>query len=285
MLEMISSAGKDNPMFKLSAFADEISPDLSIQIETLKANGVAHIELRGVGGKGVLDHTEAEIKEIARRAMDAGIGFSSIGSPLGKFPLSGDFQQQLENLRKALRYAVIVGAPFVRIFSFFIPKGDDPARHRAQVIDWLGQMAAEAEKTPILLAHENEKGIYGDTGARCLDIMQSIASKSLCAIFDPANFIQCAQRPYEDCWMHLQPFVRYFHIKDALAASGKVVPAGQGDGNLPKILAETAARSRASGYTFFLSLEPHLSADFGATGPERFKAAADGLKKVLAHIC
>lgn len=272
-------------MFKLSAFADEISPDLTVQIETLKANGVAHIELRGVGGKGVLNHTEAEIKEIARRAMDAGIGFSAIGSPLGKFPLSGEFSQQMESLQRALHYASLVGAPFVRIFSFHIPKGENPAQHRTQVMDWLGQMAAEAEKTSIVLAHENEKGIYGDTGARCLDIMQSIRSKSFCAIFDPANFIQCAQRPYEDCWIPLKSFVRYFHIKDALAESGKVVPAGQGDGDLPKILAEAAAQSRASGHTFCLSLEPHLSADFGATGPERFKAAADGLKKVLAQIC
>jgi sugar phosphate isomerase/epimerase len=157
-------------MFRVSAFADEISPDLSIQLDTLAANGVGHIELRGVGGKGVLDLTEAEVHEVARRASECGVGFSAIGSPLGKFPLSSDFALQIEALKKALNYAAIVGAPYIRIFSFHIPKDSDPGQFRGQVMEWLGQMVAEAEKTTIVLAHENEKGIYGDTGARCLDM-------------------------------------------------------------------------------------------------------------------
>ena len=42
-------------MLKLSAFADEISPDLEEQIRVCRQNGVTHFELRGVAGKNVLD--------------------------------------------------------------------------------------------------------------------------------------------------------------------------------------------------------------------------------------
>jgi hypothetical protein len=45
-------------------------------------------------------------------------------------------------------------------------------------------MAAEAARTAIVLGHENEKGVYGDIGARCLDIYQSIESDSFGGIFD-----------------------------------------------------------------------------------------------------
>ena len=42
-------------MLKLSAFADEISPQLDEQINFCRDNGITHFELRGVYGKNVLD--------------------------------------------------------------------------------------------------------------------------------------------------------------------------------------------------------------------------------------
>ncbi len=192
-------------MTKISAFADEISDDLEIQVQNLIANGVGYIELRGVWGKNVLDLSEAEVHVVKRRASASGIGFSAVGSPLGKFPVGGDFRLQLDGLKKALTYAQILEAPYIRMFSFYMPPGEDPARYRAQVIDWLGQMIREAEKTPIVLAHENEKGIYGDTGARCLDLYTTLRSPAFTGILDFANFVQCGQRPYADCWLSLRP--------------------------------------------------------------------------------
>src|SRR5512133_4342760 len=203
-------------MLNISAFADEISADLDEQIAALKANGVGWIELRGVWGKNVLDLSEAEISRVKQRASENGLGFSAIGSPLGKFPLNGNFHQQMDGLKRALDYAQILEAPYIRMFSFYTPDGEDPSTHRAEVIDWLKQMIVEAEKTPVVLAHENEKGIYGDTGARCLDLYTTLRSPSFTGIFDFANFVQCGQRPYQDCWGKLHPYIRYFHIKDAL---------------------------------------------------------------------
>jgi sugar phosphate isomerase/epimerase len=270
-------------MTKISAFADEIGDDLDIQISQLKANGVGFIELRGVWGKNVMALSPAEIREIKQRAEDAGIGFSAIGSPLGKFPLDGDFNAQIEGVKKALDYAQALNAPYIRLFSFWIPNGEDPAKYRAQVMDWLGQLVAIASTTPIVLAHENEKGIYGDTGERCLDLYTSLASPSFTGIFDFANFVQCGERPYADCWKKLQAYITYFHVKDALLDSGKVVPAGEGDGDVAKILGEAFA----AGFDNFLTLEPHLSiaeASYGRTTPELFQTASRALFRILKRV-
>lgn len=270
-------------MVKISAFADEISEDLETQIQNLVANGVGYIELRGVWGKNVMALSETEVREVKRRASDNGLGFSAVGSPLGKFPIDGDFEFQMEGLKKALEIAQILEAPYIRMFSFYPPEGEEPGKYRHQVMDWLGRMIVEAEKTPVVLAHENEKGIYGDTGERCLDLYSTLQSPAFTGIFDFANFVQCAQHPYTDCWLKLRPYITYFHIKDAMYGTGQVVPAGQGDGDVGRILGEAFE----TGFDNFLTLEPHLSVaehSYGRTTPELFKTASDALKSILKQV-
>lgn len=270
-------------MAKLSAFADEIGKDLDLQITTLKENGVANIELRGVWGKNVLSLEPQEIRRIKTAAEGNGIGFSAIGSPLGKFPLDDDFQKELDGLKRALDYAEQLGAPYIRLFSYYIPKGDDPASHRTHVLDWLSQLVEEAEKTSIILAHENESGIYGDIAERCLDIFENIRSSNFTGVFDFSNFVQQGQSPYEDCWSVLKEYISYFHIKDSRKSDKTVVPAGEGDGDVKRILQE----AYENGFDGFLTLEPHLSkaaANYGQTSPELFRVAVDALNRVLRSI-
>ena len=75
----------------------------------------------------------------------------------------------------------------------------------------------------------------------------------------------------------------WFHIKDKVADSGRVVPAGHGDGEVEAVLADALDR----GFSGFLSIEPHLKADdpdFGGTGAERFAIAAAALRRVLERL-
>jgi 3-dehydroshikimate dehydratase len=270
-------------MVKLSAFADEISPELDEQIECLKKNGVGFIELRSMWGKNVMKLTDAEIKTITERAKANGIGFSAVGSPIGKFPLDGDFNEEIESVKRAIDIARALDCRYIRMFSYFIPKGVDAAKHRDQCVDQVAKLAEICEPTGIKCALENEKGIFGDTGDRFLDILRSVNSSALVGVFDPANFVQCGQRPYQDCWLKVKPYIEYFHIKDARLGSGSVVPAGDGDGDIPMILSETFN----DGFDNFLTLEPHLklaAASYGETGPELFGTAVSKLRKVLKDI-
>jgi len=112
--------------------------------------------------------------------------------------------------------------------------------------------------------------------------MTTINHPKLRSAFDFANFVQCRQRPLE-CWPQLKPFSVHIHIKDSVWDTGKVVPAGQGDGQIEPILKD----AYASGYRGFLSLEPHLKVaghSHGETGPELFKTAADAIKQVCRKI-
>ncbi|HUT24433.1 MAG TPA: sugar phosphate isomerase/epimerase [Sumerlaeia bacterium] len=270
-------------MVTLSAFADEISPDFDVQLETLKENRVGCIELRGVGGKSVMQLSDEELKDLVARAADRGVGFSSVGSPIGKFPLDGDFNEEIERMNRAIEIAHIIGCRYVRVFSYFIPEGDDPARHRDQCVAQVAKLAGICESTDVQCALENESHIYGDTGDRMLDLFQSVPSPGLVGVFDPANFVVCGERPYEDCWRKIKSRIAYFHIKDAVRGTGKIVPSGQGDGDVARILGEAIRE----GFDGFLSLEPHLqvaAASYGVTGPELFGTAVRALRDVLKDI-
>ena len=112
--------------------------------------------------------------------------------------------------------------------------------------------------------------------------MQAINSPKLRTAFDFANFVQAKEKPIDN-WPGLKPYTTHIHIKDALLSNGQVVPAGQGDGDVEAILAD----AKQSGYSGFLTLEPHLKVaghSHGETGPELFKTAVDALKKILNKL-
>ena len=79
----------------LSAFADEYSPKFDEQLEGLKKNGVGFIEIRGVDGTNVADLTDEQLHEVRAKLDAAGIGVSSIGSPIGKIKVYDEFEPHL----------------------------------------------------------------------------------------------------------------------------------------------------------------------------------------------
>ncbi|MGF1634671.1 MAG: sugar phosphate isomerase/epimerase family protein [Phycisphaerae bacterium] len=268
-------------MLHLSAFADEIGPDLDEQIRVMRENTITHFELRTVGGKNVLAFTQAEAQEYKKKIDAAGMGVVSIGSPCGKKPVDTPEAELMDMFKTAVERAQQFDAPLIRVFSFYPVGGEgkgDVAQIRDRAIELMSKQAELLAGTNIKMVHENEKGIFGDIGTRCQDLMQSVNSPSVQCAFDFANFVQCGENP-ADNWPLLKPYTAHIHIKDAVMGSGKVVPAGEGDGHIAEILSD----AYASGYRGFLSLEPHLKVaghSHGETGPELFKTAADALKLV-----
>jgi len=268
-------------MLKLAAFADEISPHLDEQIAVCKANGVTHFELRSVEGINVLDFEQKMKNLIKAKLESAGIGVAAIGSPIGKVAIDKPFEEHFQRFKTAVDLAKFFGAPFIRLFSYYPAggegKGPVEGLHDEVVARFKKKVEYIADKD-VVLVHENEKGIYGDIGRRCAELMTAVNSPKLRTAFDFANFVQCGDNPQVN-WPLLKPFTVHIHIKDAISGSGKVVPAGEGDGHIEPILKD----AWASGYNGFLSLEPHLKVaghSHGETGPELFKTAADALKKV-----
>jgi len=267
-------------MWTLSGFADEIDPDPKIQFATLNDLGITHVEFRSAWGTNVLDLTDEQIDEVAELLTAHGLSVSSIGSPIGKINIEDDFDAHLVRADRALVVAERLGAPFIRIFSFFLRPDQAPEQYRDEVIRRMTALAAKAEPTGVVLLHENEKDIYGDIPARVLDIVESVGSPALRLAWDPANYVQVGVTPFTDGYVALRPYTVYVQIKDALLATGDVVPAGEGDGQVR----ETVRALAADGFDGFFSMEPHLGTynEFGAlSGAANFTRATRAFTAIL----
>ncbi len=267
----------------LSGFADEISSDPQAQLATLAAESISHLELRSAWSVNVADFTAEQLAAFRAAVHAAGVHVSAIGSPIGKIPVTAPLAPELDRMRRVADVAADLGTAIVRVFSFFIPKGEPPERYREQVIDRMRALAAIAEQRGLVLAHENEKEIYGDLPERCAGLIEAVSSPALRATFDAANFVQCGVRPHDEAYRLLRPYLVYLQMKDALAVTGEVVPAGQGDGQVR----ETLAALRDDGFSGYVSLEPHLATAgrFGGfSGPDGFRRAAGALKDLLREL-
>ncbi len=273
----------------LSAFADEASPLFYEQINAMRESGITHLEMRGVNGRNISAMTREEVRCAKYMLAEAGLSVWSIGSPVGKIKITDPFAPHLDGFKRLLDAAVTCEASVMRIFSFYDVKTE---ADKEEAIRRLQILAETAKGSGVLLCHENEKGIYGDTAENCVEILSAVPQ--LGSVFDPANFIQCGVDPLT-AWGMLAEKTTYLHIKDALQ-DGKVVPAGCGLGNLPAIIADFGKRGGK-----VLSLEPHLTVFKGLADLEEdqktdidpysypsardaFRVAADAVKGIVEQI-
>ena len=150
-----------------------------------------------------------------------------------------------------------------------------------------------AKEHDVVLCHENEKGIYGDTPERCVRLMEALPE--LRSVYDPANFLQCGVDTLS-AWDALAPYVHYMHIKDCDPA-GNIVPPGEGEGRIAALLSRYA---KAGGEV--VTLEPHLTEFVGlsdleeegdksavggrqfASGREAFDYAIRSIKNIITDL-
>ena len=241
--------------YRLCAFADEADPILTGQMEAMQRNGISLLEIRGVDGENISALTPAKVKDVAHRLSENGLAVWSIGSPTGKIKLTDDWQAHLDSFRGMLDAAAVFGAGAFRMFSFY-----EAQNEKNEVIDRLGTLCDLAKPYGVLLCHENEKGIFGDTPERTRQLLDALPQ--LGGIFDPANFIQCGAEILP-AWELLKDRIHYLHVKDAMT-DGTVVPAGYGCGQLETVVTDFLSRGGQ-----VLTLEPHLSDFVGLHGLEQ----------------
>jgi sugar phosphate isomerase/epimerase len=277
--------------FIFSGFGDEISPDLTKQMEVLGSIGIKALEIRRVNEVPIAQQSIEAVQKIKSQLDAKGFIISAMGSAVGKSNIHDDFEEHLKEFRRIMDYADILGTKKIRMFSFVIPDEEDPYKYTDEVLRRLEIMLKEAVKRDFLLIHENEKPVYGNNAIRCEIIMRNLYCENFKAAFDPANFVQVGQIPYPDAWELLKKYVVHMHVKDALYANKKVTVVGEGEGEVKKILTELYK----SDYEGFLVLEPHIAdyaghidlsgekSTFG-DGPTGFRAAAKALFDMLNEI-
>jgi len=246
--------------FKFAAVADESSNVFTEQVEALVRNGYDFLEIRNLNGKSVTGLTLEEAKECKKLLADNGLCVRSVGSPIGKIDVNGDFDAHMDLFKHTLEVANVLGAERMRLFSFFMPEGENPENYRNVVLERMAIIAETAKEYGVIPCHENEKGIYGETAQRCAEIHKAVPE--IKGIFDPANFVYCGHDTLE-AWEILKGYVDYMHVKDALA-DGRVVLPGDGIGHVPEILAMYGAQGGE-----MITLEPHLHNFIGLDNLER----------------
>lgn len=272
-------------MIKLCAFADEYGKQITDQIEGLTLNNIHFVELRNVDGKNIADITDEEAENCYKRLVAAGISVWSLGSPMGKVDIDCDFEEyKVKKVHRLCHLANILHTDKIRMFSFFHAYDE-----REKVMKYLAEMVKIAAEYGVTLYHENEKEIYGDTLERVLDIVRSV--DGLKFVYDPANFIQCGQDSAKTI-AALFDKTAYFHVKDVIAATQQLVPAGFGDGNIAEIVRRIDPKKEV-----VMTLEPHLAVFDGYAQIDNsemknkfnypdnhaaFNAAVSALKDILA---
>jgi 3-dehydroshikimate dehydratase len=271
-------------MFIISAFADEISPDPREQIEVLKSCGVRHIEFRSIHKTNVLALDDGQIVEFKALLDREGFELSAIGSPIGKVRVDEPFAPHLEKFQRAIHLCKVFGTPNIRIFSYYPPEKFDGNWNpwRAEVLNRMRTKAELAEKNGITLFHENEHRIYGDSPERIADLFASVKSPSLKAAYDPANFVFCGFDPLAG-WRASKRYTAHFHIKDWKAGEKHGSIPGEGEGQIPTVMADAVKM----GYSGFATMEPHLlggGPTGGVTGPDLFPKAVSAYKGILDKV-
>jgi len=273
--------------FTLSAFGDEISPDLDVQLSTLSALGVRYLDLRGAWGKNVLRMGDDDLARVVAVCNIHSTQVACLGSPIGKSPIMDPIANELANLERIMHVGEVVGCRRVRLFSFYPPDISTNVAYDQYVpeaTERLAALARLAEREGYLLLLENEKDIVTDTLSRCEAVIKGVNSPVLRFIWDSANFVQVGEAQVVDRgWPMLGEAIGYVHIKDAMLSDGHVVAAGHGDGQLRELLTHL----KDAAYQGFLSLEPHLQVaghSGGFTGPEMMGYAVGELRKLMAEV-
>lgn len=258
----------------ITAFADEIAPDMETQLRVLKENHVVGLDLRSVEGKNVIALSDAEVDEVGARVKEAGLFVQCVGSPVNKVQLSPQSElEESKKLERAIEVAHRLNIRRIRIFTPECENGD-------LVMTWMEGQLAMAKDADVLLLVENDAKFWSAYPQNAKRLFREFAGPNLMAAFDFANAYLLGTS-IEDWFPWIVPYLDTLHIKDA--KDGKVVPAGEGDAGI-LITLRSLWKENWSGP---LTLEPHLAAvgAFGGfSGEALFVEAANALKSVLGGM-
>jgi len=319
----------DRPRIVLSAFADECANRKTAieQMAVLAGLGLRYYSPRfvDVTGEGKVEHvvdlSEEKLKALKDIQSEYGMHVASIGARIGKIKLLDvddgthnkyvPFDQYLETeVARTIKVATVLGAKFIRGFSFYHPRGEDPQKHVQEAAGRLARIADACAKQGLTYGLEVEANLIGQNG-RLLAALAAAANRpNLVCIFDGGNLSSQNMNWVEvyNEYEAMRDWIGWSHIKDykvdpSLKWTGVVdeerlknfVPASLGDSAHEQILRDlrdrlpalTARMQKLGAPGVFLELEPHLKGggQFGGfSGPDGMGVAVRSLCSVLDYV-
>jgi sugar phosphate isomerase/epimerase len=164
------------------------------------------------------------------------------------------YSDHLRLLRRGVEVAQALGAPLLRIFSFWRLEGADfwPA-----LGDAIQQAIEATAGSGVALGLENEGACFIGTSAELAEVARRFPDPRLQFIWDPGNSTHSGMPPRAEDFAHFAGRIAQVHLKDATydAQNSRSAAAliGTGATDYPTELRRLAS----AGYTGVLTLEPH----------------------------
>lgn len=196
---------------RVSVITDEIARGPRDAIDFAKQYGLQWVELRGVPGMRGRDYAslpEEDLRAAAQQFREHGLRVSFLNTSLLKIALPGTmparwvkdppesrdkrlandaarFERRLDELRRGLRAAHILGATKMRVFSGW--RVDDPVSLFPRLADILNEMGEIAAKEKVHLLVENEAACNIATCRELAGLFERLPSPWLGINWDPDN--------------------------------------------------------------------------------------------------
>ena len=245
-----------------SGIADEAGKPIAVQVRAHTTLGFDHIELRNIDGVNVTDLSDAAFDAVYDAVTGAGLRVSCFASQLANWarPISGDFQVDLAELRRAIPRMHRCGTRFIRCMSWPNDKQTPwpDGAWRDEVVRRMRELARIAGDGGVVLVHENCDGWGGQGAAQTLALLSAVGAESFRLVYDTGNPVEHDQDGWE-YYRRVKEHIVYVHIKDYKHmpdGARSACFAGEGEGCVKRILADLLA----GGYDGGLSIEPHLAA-------------------------
>jgi L-ribulose-5-phosphate 3-epimerase len=236
--------------WKLGIITDEADPDLSIVLSRFYPKYDLHwAEIRNLklDGKNQYVYNSAtpdQIKQVRKQLDDAGVKLSVLDTgiykialpgtrPLGQDandlnPVQGEYERQLDDLKRAADAAHALGTDRVRVFTFKRVAELDPIFDR--IVEDLHKAIAVAKQQGVTLLVENEFDTNIGTGTETARLFRAIPDRTLQHNWDPGNCYEAGEQPFPKAWDQLDHSrISHIHLKDAAGKAWKPIGAGEID--------------------------------------------------------
>ncbi len=252
-------------MISAGAITDEFSPDIAIAAEAMATIGMSTAELRMIGGKNIIDLTDAEVDSALNVLRASGLQVIAIASPLLKctlpdapavderfqqdmFASKHTFTDQPRLTERAFAIAKRTGARIIRVFSYWRVVEPDAVFDR--VVSALHDLADKAAREDLIIGIENEHACNIATAAETARVLSAVDHPNLKVVWDPAN-------AYVSGSKDLTPPARIAHVHAKDCKLEGHTPhwceLGKGDLDWPGQIAAL----KSSGYDGRIHLETH----------------------------
>ena len=238
---------------KLAVITDEIAQELAIALELVGRHGFDGVEIRSVWNR-TPDELDAPLcARIRDETEAAGLEIVGFDSPAMKtaFPRgAAALARAAASLARAVEQASLLGAAFVRIFSFY--REGEPAPTAAGACLRTILERVDLGGTQLLL----ETGTRTNTPtSSATDVcLRELDGLPVGVLWDPGNsaFSGLEPEPFPGGYELLRDRIAHVHVKDP---AGNAYYTRLGDGEVPWEAIVTALA--ADGFDGYLSLETH----------------------------